>query len=68
MSLDRKDVRAKLDHDIHRALTVICEVDGREIGEFIENELVRIVKKRVHDATVIAAFIGNAGLTGKIGE
>lgn len=68
MSLDRKDVRAKLAPEMHQALTVICEVDGVDIGEFIERELVRIIRQRLHDASVLAEQTRNLGISGKARE
>jgi hypothetical protein len=35
MALERKDVRSKLDAEMHAALTVLCEVDDCDIGEFL---------------------------------
>jgi hypothetical protein len=60
MALDRKDVRAKLDPDVHAALVVILDADGTDIAAYIESELVKFVSQRVHAAKVIAA--GTAGL------
>ena len=68
MGLERKDVRAKLDPDIHAALSVLCDVDQLDIGEFIERELVRVVKERVHAATVIAERTARLGISGKSRE
>jgi len=64
MSLERKDIRAKLDPDAHAALQVLCEVDQLDIGEFIERELVRVIYERVHAATVIAERTARLGITG----
>lgn len=64
MSLERKDVRAKLDPDLHAALHVLCEIDSVDLGEFIERELVRVIRQRVHDATVIAARTARLGISG----
>lgn len=64
MSLERKDVRAKLPPDIHAALTVLCEVSGMDIGEFVERELCRVVRDRVHAASVIADRTARLGITG----
>jgi ATP-dependent Clp protease adapter protein ClpS len=61
MALERKDIRAKLDPEIHEALTVICEADGVEIGEFVESVIEQIVRKRVHDAQLIAAKVPSFG-------
>jgi hypothetical protein len=71
LSLDRKDVRAKLDPQMHLALTQLCEVDGVEIGAFIERELVRVIQHRICAAKYIAkhapVFSGFAGKTGEGG-
>lgn len=65
MSLERKDVRAKLDPEVHEALTILCEVDAVDIGEFIERELVRVIRQRLHDASVLAARTSHLGISGK---
>lgn len=64
MALERKDVRAKLDADLHSALVVLSEVDGVDIGEFIERELVRVIRNRVKDAKVIARRTERLGISG----
>lgn len=64
MALDRKDVRAKLDPDLHEALTVLCEIDQVDIGEFIERELLRVIKQRVHDASETHERTAHLGITG----
>lgn len=64
MSLERKDIRAKLDPDIHEALCAICEADDIDLGAFIEREIERLVRKRVHDAQTIAARIPRLGKSG----
>jgi hypothetical protein len=65
VSLERKDVRAKLDPAHHKALTVLCEVDGVDISEFIERALVRVIEHRVSAAKYIAerapVFLGFPG-------
>lgn len=64
MALERKDIRAKLDPDLHAALAVLCEVDQLDIGEFVERELVRVIKERVHAATLIAERTARLGISG----
>lgn len=64
MSLERKDIRAKLDPDLHAALLVICDAEQLDLGEFVERELVRVISQRVHTATVIAAGTERLGITG----
>lgn len=64
MALERKDIRAKLDADMHAALSVLCDVDGCDLGEFIEREIVRVVLKRCHAASLIAERTARLGITG----
>lgn len=66
MSLDRKDVRAKLDPDWHDALIKICARDGVDVGEFIEREIERVLAERIHNWILDEAVIGNLGITGKL--
>lgn len=54
MSLERQDVRAKLDPDMHEALIAICDAKGVTLGEFIEALLVPEIRRLVHEANVIA--------------
>jgi hypothetical protein len=54
MSLERVDVRAKVDADVHEALVAICDAKGVTLGEFIEALLVPEIKRLVHEATVIS--------------
>jgi hypothetical protein len=68
MSLERKDIRAKLDPDVHGALAVLAEVDQCDIGEWIERELVAVIKRRVHDAKIVATRVARLGITGNSGE
>lgn len=64
MSLDRLDIRAKLNPAIHAQLKAIAEVDARDIGEIIEEVVGKYVEQRVHDATVLAEKIARLGKTG----
>jgi len=64
VSLERKDIRAKLDPEVHAALIAVCEADGVELGEFIEREIERVVRKRVHDAQAIASRVPTWGKSG----
>jgi len=64
MALERKDIRAKLNADMHEALSVLCDVDGCDLGEFVERELVRVIVKRCHAATVIAERTQRLGISG----
>lgn len=64
MCLERKDVRFKLSVAMHEALTVLADVDQVDIGEFVEAVVVREVRKRCHDATVIAQRTACLGISG----
>lgn len=64
MALERKDVRAKLDPDMHGALTIVCEADQLDIGEWVENLIVRELHRRIHDAKNIAEKTSRLGITG----
>ena len=68
MSLERKDVRAKLDPEWHEALVKICARDGIEIGEFIEREIERVLAERIHNWILDNDAIAGLGITGKIRE
>lgn len=63
--IERKDIRAKLDDDVHSALKAICEVDGIDMGEFIEQALLPVIEKRVHDAILLADKLPRQGISGK---
>lgn len=64
MSLERKDIRAKLDGDVHAALVEICALEGIEIGEFIERLVDPAVRKRVHDAIALGQAGERQGFSG----
>lgn len=65
MSLERKDIRAKLDPDMHEALAVLADVDGTDLNELVERVIVTYVESRLHDAIEIH---GRAGHLGKAGQ
>lgn len=65
MSLERKDIRAKVDADVHEALVRICRARGVEIAVFVEALLVPEVKRIVHEANIISA---SSALLGKSGS
>lgn len=64
MAIERKDIRAKLDDDIHNALKAICDVDGVDMGVCIEQLIVPFVEKRIHDAMLLADKLQRAGIAG----
>ena len=68
MSEPRKDVRIKLDADMHAALTVLCDADQCDIGEFVERELVRVIVRRVHTAKIVAERTARLVISGSVRE
>jgi hypothetical protein len=64
MSLDRKDIRAKLDADVHAKLRAICDADNIDMGLYIEQVLVPVIEKRVHDAIMLVRSLPHPGKTG----
>lgn len=63
MSLDRKDIRASLDADLHAALKEICDLDGVTTAEFIESLLAPIIRKRIHDTIELADRLRRVGIS-----
>jgi hypothetical protein len=68
MSIERKDIRAKLSPERHAQLRAICEVDGVDMGDFIEAALLPVIEKRVHDAIELAARLPRQGTSGSSRE
>jgi hypothetical protein len=66
--LERKDVRFKLDHERHAQLRAIAEIDGVEIGDWCEQQLVPVIERRVHDAIELAQRLRGLGTSGSGGE
>jgi hypothetical protein len=65
MSLERQDIRSKLDPDMKRALQAICDARGITESDFIEELLVPEIKRLVHEASVITERLHGRGATGK---
>jgi hypothetical protein len=59
--LDRKDVRLKLDHDIHAACKAIAETEGMEIAEWVEVVISGVAIKRVNMATLVVDRLTTSG-------
>lgn len=68
MSIERKDIRAKLDAEWHEALVKICARDNIDVGEFIEREIERVLSERIHGWILDSQVMANLGITGKIRE
>ena len=54
MSLPRKDVRVKLDFDMHEAMVICAELDGIGLERWCEKTVCDAVRRRVHAANVLA--------------
>lgn len=65
MSLERKDVRAKLDPAYHEALARLADRDQIDISEFVERAVVQAIDARVHDAIETASLVADLGFSGK---
>lgn len=62
MSIERKDLRVYLDHDVHAGLQILADQDRIEMNALAERVLREYVFARVHDAIVIAEKAERAGL------
>lgn len=65
MALERKDLRIKLDADDHAGLQLLAEADEAELAEWAERVLVRVIRRRVHAAMLLARKAERLGLAGK---
>ena len=64
MSLERKDVRFKLAPEVHQGLSVLADVAGLDIAEYVEAIVAKEVCKQVHVANVVAERTAQLGLSG----
>lgn len=64
MSLERKDVRLKLDPDMHRAVSNLSDRDQLDIAEWVEKVVVAAVLRRAHAARLDAEATAHLGTTG----
>lgn len=68
MSVDRKDVRAKLDESEHAALDEICAQQGTTHADWIESVIAPVLRKHVMDTIELAERFRRRGITGKTRE
>lgn len=66
--LERKDVRLKLDHDIHAAAKAIAETEGLEIAEWVESVISAVIVKRVHSASLVVERLAASGSLWHFGD
>ena len=64
MSLPRKDLRPYFDHDVHAAIKAISESEGVEPSAWIEQVIVGVVTKRVHQASLVIGILNESGALG----
>ena len=64
MSIERKDVRIKLDADDHAGRQLLAECDQAEMAEWAERLLSREIRRRVHAAMVLAQKAQRLGIAG----
>lgn len=65
MSLERKDLRVKLDPEDHEALRLLADADDIDLAQWAERVLVRVIRRRLHAAIVIAQRAERLGISGK---
>lgn len=68
MSLERKDVRCKLDPNEHEALKVLAEHDGMNDGEWVERLILIEINRRAAQAAEAIALherLARLGVSGK---
>lgn len=68
MTLARKDVRHKIDPDLHAAFERLCRKDGLEIGQAVEVLIRREVVRRHAEMESAREVFDELGLAGKIRE
>lgn len=64
MSLERPDIKFRLDPEYHEALRVICDAKGVTRAQFVESVVVPVIRDQVHAATVIADRVRGLGISG----
>jgi hypothetical protein len=65
MALDRKDVRATVDHDIHAALVVFAKRSNCSVAEYVEKLIQVDVSSKVGDVRDAYDDLVRAGLLRK---
>lgn len=65
MSLDRKDVRLKLEPDDHAIVKLLAESRGMDLDDWCEAVLVREARRDFHAAILIVKTAQRMGIEGK---
>ena len=66
MSIERKDLRLKLDPGDHAGLRLLADADDEDMAEWAERLLVREIRRRVHAAIVVADEAKRLGISGHV--
>lgn len=64
MSIERKDLRLKLDADDHTGLQLLAEAEDTDMGAWAEALLKREIRRRVHAAMMLAKKAERLGIAG----
>lgn len=64
MSLERKDLRLKLDADDHTGLQLLADAEDTDMSAWAEALLKREIRRRVHAAIVLARKAERLGISG----
>lgn len=64
MTIERKDLRLKLDADDHAGLQLLAEADEVDLSEWAERLLKHEIRDRLHKAMVLAAKAQRLGIAG----
>jgi|688.fasta_scaffold409247_4 hypothetical protein len=64
MSIERKDLRLKLDADDHAGLQLLADAEDTDMGAWAEQLLKREIRRRVHAAIVLAKKAERLGIAG----
>ena len=68
MSLDRPDIKYRLDPAYHTALKRICDARGMTLAEFTERLMEREIRLIVHEASLVAQSAADLGIAGNSRE
>lgn len=64
MALERKDFRGKLDPAWHEFMRAIADAEGVTDAEWIERLVMRELRQKAHDVSLLAEAARRAGLLG----
>ena len=64
MSLERKDVRSKLDPELHAALDAICNEKGVTQADWIESVIAPVLREKVAETMRLADEFRRRGIVG----